>query len=89
MDMLSPGRKLDALLFGRYVVIESVQYGLQFRYRRIGRFFKLDKAKTFAKAESARLHSRVVVMTADNLAKLFVYKPRPAAATIDSSVMIQ
>ncbi|RYG59253.1 MAG: hypothetical protein EON60_10970 [Alphaproteobacteria bacterium] len=69
-------RKFMAMAFGRYLVIESLHYGLHRRSRRIGRFFSLENAKIVAREESARMQSRVVVMAVDEWAKVCVYKPR-------------
>lgn len=74
--MINPIRKLTALVLGNYIVLESLHYGLRKRHRRLGRFASLSKAKAFAKEESARMQSRVVVMAADKLAKLYVYQPQ-------------
>lgn len=69
-------RKASALALGGYIVLESQQYGLHKNYRRLGRFFSLSEAKAFAKENSSRLQSRVVVMAADKMAKVCVYQPR-------------
>ncbi|RYG59237.1 MAG: hypothetical protein EON60_11025 [Alphaproteobacteria bacterium] len=74
--MFNPVRKLMALALGNYIVVESLNYGQQKRHRRLGRFANLESAKAFAKEQSANLQSRVVVLAADKLAKICVYRPR-------------
>ncbi len=70
------GRKLGAMLFGNYIVLESKNYGLHKNHRKLGRFANIDEAKAFASNESKRLRNRVVVMAADTLAKMYVYQPK-------------
>ena len=69
-------RRLYALFAGNFVVVESMPYSFYARYRKLGRFRNLDKAKRYADRMATELQGKVVVLAADSLSKMYVYRPR-------------